>query len=249
VTDAVTSSVECAYVVCRRTSMPLSSLTSTCARELRLLGDLLLANLLLGKNLLLAHLLLRHAQMSSTWVRALTRRAIRAEWLLLVLLVLLMLLLLRLRSVLLGSRLVLYGCASGWGEVLLLLLLQMIWGRRVLGLTTWWWWVVHLLVCGWRGRRWWVGLAARWGREVLLLCLWRLVYGLSVLTVERRGVLGGIVPYPPFSGGAARNQYPTYPNPTHATYEDRSSRLTVVALLDIPTFFFLSMRFLIRSHE
>jgi hypothetical protein len=148
VTDAVTSSVEGAYVVCRCTRMPLSTLTSTRSRKLWLLR-----NLLLLAHMLLAHLLLRHARMASTWMRTLARCAIRV-------LRLLLMLLLWLRSMLLGSRLVLYRCAT-WGRevLLLLLLLRVIYWRRVLRLTAWRRRIMRLLVCRRRRRRWRVGLA------------------------------------------------------------------------------------------
>lgn len=117
-------------------------------------------------NLLLADLLLlRHARMSrrsgvpNTWVRTMTWCAI----------------------CLLGSRLLLHGCAAGWWEVLLL---RVIWWRRVLRLRLActrrrWVVLVLLLVRGRRRWRWWVGLAA-WRRRVVLL-LGVLVCRVSVL--------------------------------------------------------------------
>jgi hypothetical protein len=176
----VTASIERAHIIRRRTRRATTcasklwllraylllllwwlSNTSCKLRLLWCLRNLLLAHLLLA-HLLLAHLLLRHARMpSSSWVRPWVRtRAGRA-------------------ICLLGSGLVLYGCASRGWEVLLL---RVVWWRRVLGLASagrWWVVLLLLLVRGRGRRRWWVGLAAWRRRVVLLLAL--LICRVSVL--------------------------------------------------------------------
>lgn len=113
--------------------------------------------MLLGRLLLLGHAgVSRSSWVTDAWVWTVARCAICYG-------------LLRLG---LGSGLVLDRRASWRWEVLLL---RVVWGRRVLRLSTaWWWWVVLwllLLMRGWRVRRWWVGLASRWRCKVLLLTL------------------------------------------------------------------------------
>jgi hypothetical protein len=67
-------------------------------------------------------------------------------------------------------------------------------------------------------------LAAR-RREVLLLTLWWMVWQALVTKLEAHNELSGVgVPYPPFSGGAARNQL----TPTHCS-STRLTRIEVAA--------------------
>ena len=187
----VTSSIERAHIVRGRARQ-----STTCTCELWLLSTLELwlpstLKLCLLWNRLLARLLWRHACVNrSAWVCttgvwAVARRAI---WIL---------------RFLLLRRL----CAAWWGEVLLLL--RVVRRRRVLGLLSSRRGRIVLMLRLLRRRRnrwWWVGLAAR-RREVLLLTLWWMVWQALVAKLEAHNELSGVgVPYPPFSGGAARNQ-------------------------------------------